>query len=141
MAKLATSTTVSANPSSIVFGQSVVLTASVSPASGTGTVQFQDGATELGTATLNGGSASMNAAGLAVGPHAIVAVYRGDANSNTSSSAAASVTVAKGNAAVTLGSSLNPSAAGQAVIFSASVAPSAGPGASSLRITRRYSVP
>ena len=46
------------NPSNV--GQSVTLTATVTPSSSTGTVQFLDGVTVLGTASLNGGVASIN---------------------------------------------------------------------------------
>src|SRR5438876_12198110 len=56
-------TTVSSSANSSVFGQSVTLTATVSaqsPASGTptGTVQFLDGSTNIGTGTLSGGTAT-----------------------------------------------------------------------------------
>jgi hypothetical protein len=80
----------SLNPS--VFGQSVTFTATVTavaPGSGTptGTVTFYDGSTKLGTGTLGGGVASFTTASLAVGSHSIKAVYGGDTNFKTSTSA------------------------------------------------------
>src|SRR5207245_522918 len=47
-----TALTSSANPS--IFAQNVVLTATVSPSTATGTVTFKDGSTSLGTGTLSG---------------------------------------------------------------------------------------
>jgi len=63
----AQSTSVSSNSSSSTYGQSVTFTATVSPSAATGTVQFFDGATSLGTATLSGGRASVSTSTLACG--------------------------------------------------------------------------
>jgi uncharacterized repeat protein (TIGR01451 family) len=90
--KGATTTTVtsSANPSTP--GQTVTLTATVAvtaPAQATpsGTVEFKDGATVLGSGALTGGKASFAAANLSAGQHAITAVYSGDNNLLGSTSA------------------------------------------------------
>ena len=85
----------SANPST--FGQSITFTATVTGNSPTGTIQFNDGATLLGTATLSGGVATFATASLAVGSHSITAVYGGDANNAGSTSPAVAEVV---NAAV-----------------------------------------
>ena len=63
--------------------------APVSPGSGmpTGKVTFDDGSTVLGTVTLTNGTASFTTSSLAVGTHSIKAVYAGDANFKTSTSA------------------------------------------------------
>ena len=75
----ATALTSSLDPS--VFGQQVTFTATVSPSSGpTGTVQFFDGVTSLGTAALSGGTALMTTSALAVGTHFITANYSGNAS-------------------------------------------------------------
>jgi uncharacterized repeat protein (TIGR01451 family) len=84
--KAATSTVVtsSANPS--VFGQPVTFTGTVTanpPGAGTptGTVQFFDGATPLGTGTLSGGTTTIAAPASvisSVGTHHITATYSGD---------------------------------------------------------------
>jgi hypothetical protein len=81
----------SANPSS--YGQSVTFSVTVTPSTATGTVQFLDGATELGTATIAGGGASLSISSLPVGAHSITAVYSGDANDLASTSAAVVQTV------------------------------------------------
>ena len=121
----------SANPS--VFGQSVVMTATVSaiaPGAGTptGTVSFSDGPTNLGSANLANGQASFNLSALAVGSHSVTASYAGDGNFNSSSSTTAQ-TVNKASTATTLSSSANPSTINQSVTFTATVnvvAPGAG---------------
>src|SRR5205085_1085970 len=81
----------SANPS--VFGQPVKVTATVAPVpsgSGTptGTVTLFDGATQIGSGSLVGGSFAVTTASMSVASHAITAVYGGDANFLASSSAA-----------------------------------------------------
>ena len=84
-----TTTTVTFSPSSPVFGQSVTLTATVAPTTSgtpTGTVQFLNGTTLLGTGTLSDGVATYNATSLALGDNSITAVYSGD-DSFTSSTA------------------------------------------------------
>lgn len=77
----------SANPS--VFGQSVVLTATVTGAAGnpppTGSVTFRDGGTVLCNAVVlaaggGGATAACTSAAFAVGSHALSASYTGDAN-------------------------------------------------------------
>jgi hypothetical protein len=77
-----------------VFGQPVTFTATVTAAlagAGTpsGSVTFFDGATVLGSATLDaGGHARLTTAALVRGDHAITAVYSGDANFIRSAAAA-----------------------------------------------------
>jgi hypothetical protein len=78
-----THTTVTASPYAAVAGQNVSFTATVFPAGGleTGTVTFKDGSTVLGTVPLAaGGTATYSTTSLAVGTHAITAVYSGDTN-------------------------------------------------------------
>ncbi|MDT4894474.1 MAG: large repetitive protein [Pseudonocardiales bacterium] len=90
VSKGATSTTVSGSPNPSVYGQTVTLTANVSPqapATGTptGTVAFTDGATPLGSAPVVGGTATLTISTLSVGSHAIGAGYSGDGSFLTSS--------------------------------------------------------
>jgi hypothetical protein len=83
----------SQNPSS--FGQSVTFTVTVT-GSGvpTGAVTFKDGATTLGTGTLNASAqATFATASLSIGTHSITAVYGGDALNLASTSAALSQAV------------------------------------------------
>jgi hypothetical protein len=116
----------SKNPST--FGQSVTLTATVSGVNPTGTVQFKDGGTNLGSAvTLNGaGQALLTTASLAAGSHSITAVYSGDVSNTGAASSALTQSVGQAATSVSLVSSLNPSQVGQSVTFTATVASGGG---------------
>ena len=79
-----TTTTVSSSAPTSVSGRSVTFTATVTPAvsnkgTPTGTVNFYDGSTMLGTATLDAnGQATWTTAELPVGSNSISAIYGGD---------------------------------------------------------------
>ncbi|MCU1458201.1 MAG: hypothetical protein JWL73_2293 [Actinomycetia bacterium] len=120
--------TSSVNPS--VFGQSTTLTATVTPSAATGTVQFRDGATNIGSAvTVSGGVATLAVSSLSVGTHGTInAVYSGDANYNTSTSPNFSQVVNQSGTTTAITSSTNPSAFGQSTTFTATVA-AVSPGA------------
>ncbi len=116
----------SANPS--VYGQSVTYTATVkaaSPGSGTptGTVMFYDGSTDLGSGTLSSGTATFSTTFVGVGAQSITAVYSGDSNFTTSTSAALTQTVNQDGTTTAVVSSVNPSVYGQAITFTATVSP------------------
>jgi hypothetical protein len=66
----------------------VTFTATVNAAAGTptGTVNFLDGTTPLGSGTLSAGMAAFTTSSLAAGSHTINAVYSGDTNSITATS-------------------------------------------------------
>ena len=93
-----TSTTVTSSTNPSIVGQSVTFTATVSNIAGagistatpTGSVQFMDGASALGTAQpLSGGTATLSTSTLAAGAHLITAVYTnvdGNFKPSTSSS-------------------------------------------------------
>ena len=122
-----TGLTSSANPST--YGSAVTFTATVSGTGGTptGTVTFKDGGTTLGTGTLNGsGQAVFSTGSLAVGTHPITAVYGGDSNYSASTSATLTQTVVANSSTTAIASSINPSAVGQAVTFTATVTGSGG---------------
>src|SRR5262249_6063519 len=119
-----TSLSSSLNPST--YGQSVTFTATVTPSAATGTVQFLDGATLLGSSSLSGGQASFATANLAAGPHSITANYLGNSNYLGSSSPAVAQTVNQNATSTALTSSSNPSNFGQAVTFTATVTQSVG---------------
>ena len=114
-----TTTTIAANPNPAKPGQPVTLTATVTGASATGSVNFSDGATQLGSAPLTGGTAKLTISSLASATHAIVATYPGDANYSSSMSSALNLVVSQ--PPIVLTSSQNPSAVGQSVTFSVSV--------------------
>ncbi len=119
-----TSLTSSANPAS--SGQSITFTASIAPSSASGNVQFYDGATSLGSASLNGGTASLSTI-LSSGMHSITAAYSGNASFSGSTSSPLNQSVR--TATVTsLSSSRTQSFYGQTVVLSATVNPSPATG-------------
>jgi uncharacterized repeat protein (TIGR01451 family) len=121
-ASTSTSLTSSANPSQ--FGQSVTFTATVTSAAGTptGTVNFKEGATTLGSGTLNAsGVATFTTSTLTLGNHSITAEYVASTNFNASTSAPVTQVVNKANSSTSLTSSVNPSQFGQSVTFTATV--------------------
>ena len=129
--RLATSTvslSSTANPS--VAGIPPSLFASVVTTGGvpTGSVSFLDGSTVLGKASLNGqGQATFPLqASLSVGVHSFTAVYSGDAADATQTSSPYLETVNIASTSVLLNSSLNPSAQGGPVQFTAKVQSSGG---------------
>ncbi len=121
-----TTTTVSSSINPSGFGQSVTFTATVAPiapATGTptGTVQFKDGSTNLGSAvTLSNGSAQFTTSTLTGGSHSITAVYSGDTNFITSTSTAISQVVKKVSVS-TLTATPTSSVFGQSVNLSVTV--------------------
>lgn len=72
----------------LIYGQSVMLTATVSPAAATGIVTFYDGVNFLGTAPVSGGQAQLKITLTATGRQSIQARYDGDSNYAPSLSAA-----------------------------------------------------
>ncbi len=135
--KADTTTTVSSSANPSVFGQSVTFTATVAPVlpgagTPTGTVTFKDGATTLGTGTLNGsGQATFSTSALSVSNHAITADYAGDANFNLSSGTlSGGQTVNKANTTTTITSDTpDPTVTGEGYTASFTVtanAPGAG---------------
>jgi hypothetical protein len=97
-APVATSTALAASPTSAVTGVSVGFTATVTPASGavtpTGTVTFYDGATSIGTGSLNAsGVATLSTTALPAGSDSITAQYGGAAPFAGSTSNAVTVTI------------------------------------------------
>src|ERR1035441_9762884 len=116
----------SANPST--YASSVTFTATVTPATATGTVTFKDGSTTLGTGTISSGQATFNTSTLAVGSHSITATYGGDTNYNSNTSSTLTQTVNKANSTVALASSANPSTYGSSITFTATVTPTTATG-------------
>ncbi len=88
-----TTTVLTTADSTTGFGQSVTLTATVTPSSATGTVTFKNGGTSIGTATLGHGSGSLVITTLAEGVHSLTAVYAGNAECGTSTSSGVTQTV------------------------------------------------
>jgi hypothetical protein len=124
-----TSTALAAVPNPSALSQTVTFTATLSGAGSTptGTVTFKDGATTLGTGTLNGaGIAAFATGALAAGSHTITAVYGGDSNNSTSTSSPLTQVVNQSATTAALISSVNPSASGDSVTFTATVSGTGG---------------
>jgi alpha-tubulin suppressor-like RCC1 family protein len=122
VAKLATTTALSASPNPSGSGQSVTFTATVSSSSGTpaGTVTFKEGATTLGTGTLSSSVATFTTSSLAVGAHTITAVYSGNGTYATSTSSGVTQNVIFGTT-TKLATSPKSSKSGQSVKMIAGV--------------------
>ncbi|MEQ1832052.1 MAG: Ig-like domain repeat protein [Candidatus Eisenbacteria bacterium] len=83
-----TSTGLSAAPQPGVLLEDVALTAVVTPSAAAGTVEFFQGSTLVGSATLAAGSAVLHTSGLAIGSLPLSATYGGSTVRQPSSSAA-----------------------------------------------------
>ena len=93
----ATATTIATSGSPATFGTNVTFTATVTTASGvvSGTVNFLDGTTVLGTGTLNSsGVATFSTTTLTVGSHSITAAFQTNTNFTASSATLAQVLTA-----------------------------------------------
>jgi len=115
-----TTTTLTAAPNPAAFGQSVTLSATVSPGNPTGSVSFLDGANLLGTTSVANGVATLSTSTLSGGSHSLTATYSGDTNNATSTSAAVNESVTGGTGSITP----NP----------VSVSPASGSGSSQVMI-------
>jgi hypothetical protein len=95
--KASSTSTVTSSAATVLVGQSVTFTGTVTGASGTptGTVTFLDGTTSLGTGTLSSGSTTFKTSSLAAGVHSVTISYGGDSSFNASTSTALSQTVDK----------------------------------------------
>lgn len=81
----ATTTTLTTNPNPSELSKATTLKATVAGgATPTGTVQFKDGATVLGSAPLSAGVARLDVKSLALGSHTLSATYLGDATHDVS---------------------------------------------------------
>jgi hypothetical protein len=133
--RASTATSVAASPNPDGLNQSVTLTAAVAvvaPGAGvpSGIVQFFDGGTLLGGASIVSGSASLTTNGFSAGTHSISATYGGDAAFAPSSGNGSFIVNSAANSSSTVvTSSLNPSTVGQSVTLTATLtAPSGASG-------------
>jgi hypothetical protein len=118
-----TQVTIAASANPAIYAAPVTLTATVSSNGGpaSGTVTFLDGATTIGTATLNGsGMATLAISTLSPGSHSITASYGGNGSANASISTAV-VLVVQEMTQVTLVSSENPAYTLDNITFTAPV--------------------
>lgn len=129
-----TTTVITLSPSIPSVGETVTLTATVTPKSGTtvptGSVAFNVGSTPIGPVNLSGGVATTTYAFTAGGTQTVTAVYSGD-STYLASTASNTVTVnATGTTPTTTTLSINPNtvALGNSVTLNATVSPSAASG-------------
>jgi hypothetical protein len=129
VSKISTATELVASSTSLFYGQPLLLTATVTPASGAtpaGTVTFYDGANSLGRAALNGSGVATLTLTPAVGSYSITASYGGSANDLSSvSTPAIPITVSAAATTTMLIASPAPAYFGQKVTFTAKVSSSA----------------
>jgi hypothetical protein len=123
------SITLQASTTTPQYQTSVTLTAAVSPSSATGTVTFYNAGTNIGSAAVNGGAASLTTSFAAGGTATLHAVYSGDYNylSSTSNSLAMNVSGPLATA-TTLGASASVTAVGGGVTLTASLTPASAAG-------------
>lgn len=125
-----TNVTLSTTNASPIVGNTITLTAGVTSPNGpapTGSVNFTDNGSSLGTVTLDGnGSATLTVASLPPGNQSILAHYLGDTDDAGSTSAPLLVAVAQIQTTTTMASDANPLSAGATLHLAASVAIAAG---------------
>jgi hypothetical protein len=119
-----TTTFIASSSYTPAFAQSITLTATVRPLSGTtatGTVTFLDRTTTIGTTALSSNTAQLAISTLAPGTHYISAQYSGDTSTAASTSGQTLVTVSPPPTTTVLSSSQNPSSLNQPVTFMATL--------------------
>ena len=97
-----TTTTLAPIPATLSYATPLNLTASISPASTTGSITFTDNGQPLATLTALNGSATFTTSTLPVGPHTLSASFTGNAVSAPSTSAPATLSVTAATTSTTL---------------------------------------
>ena len=123
-ARFTTTTELSSNLSSSVYGQQVSLESVVTssgPNVPTGTIVFKNGSIALGKVALIDGRALLTTGKLPAGSLSITATYSGDTDSYKSASSAVVQIVTPAKSVSIIQSSRNPSGMGEPVTFSFSV--------------------
>jgi len=130
--RAATTTVVVSDVNPSVFGQSVTFTATVSPSTAGGTIDFSIDGASVGVVTLVTGQAKFTTSALTVGAHAVIATYSGDPAAflgSTSSTLTQSVGPLLRPTTTVVTSNQTPTAnLGQNITFTATVSPVAGVG-------------
>ena len=134
VAQIPTTTTLTSDANPLSAGATLHPSAAVAVAAGAtadgpliGQVTFTDGATALGTVSLDGsGHATLTVTSLAVGSHMLAASYSGATNYATSSSGPLAQQVQKTSTTVSVAQSATTVLAGMSVSFTATVTSSTG---------------
>lgn len=123
-----TTTSLTAPATRYLAAQPIPLTATVAPASATGTITFSDGSATLGQAPLVSGSATLTTATLAPGIHSLTATYGGNATQDSSASPTLGVEIDLNSTAIALSTSPATAAYAAPLTVNASVAPATATG-------------
>jgi hypothetical protein len=129
----ATTVTLTSSENPAAYGDQLILTATVIPASGTaipsGSVTFEDSGTSLGTVTLGAtGQAALVESALGAGTQAISAEYSGSTTFASSVSVALEQKVTVQGSTTLLIPTVNPAPYGETLLFVVSVVPDGGTG-------------
>jgi Bacterial Ig-like domain (group 3)/FG-GAP-like repeat len=118
-----TTTTLASSLNPSAYGKSITFTAEVQSLSSVpvGNVKFFDGSTELGSAMLVAGTATISTSKVRVGSRSITAVYQGSTRFKSSGSTVLTQVVYKTSTSVSLTSSRNPAFVRQSVAYTATV--------------------
>jgi hypothetical protein len=135
VAKGATVTTLTATPATLTVGVAETLTATLAPLSTTagatytitGTVNFYDGSTLLGTGIVTANAATITVSLANNTNHVITAVYSGDSNWLTSSSTALLLAATTLPDTVVLTANVSTASPGEVVVLTATVTPNSLP--------------
>lgn len=116
-----TFTTLTSDPNPSIFGQAVTLSATVTPDTVPGSVEFYNGTNLLGASALAGGVATLVLSNLPGGQNQLIALFRGDASTAGSTSPQHPHDVSPAATVATVTSAVNPSYQLQAIRFVATV--------------------
>jgi hypothetical protein len=120
--RLATTTTLTANPAVAAYGDAVTLEATVAgTGTPTGQVSFWDGAVKLGEANLVAGKATLVVDDLDADVHSLTAMYEGSSIHIESTSTAINLTITQATTTISLESSVSDSAFAQTIYLTATV--------------------
>lgn len=124
VAKAATSLMVNVSSTSVVYGENVTISttltdAAVGGVSPTGSIVFTDNGNFLASVPLSGGQANLTRNNLPVGSHDIVASYAGDANFLGTSAGAVNIQTTIATVSINVASTPNPAARNTNQTFSA----------------------
>ncbi len=126
-----TTTAVSSALDPSTVGEAVTLTAVVSPAAATGTVEFKQSGVVIGECSaqaVSSGIATCTVTSLPAGGRWVTANYSGDSNYAASWSPGLTQTVKKKITTTAVSSALDPSTVGHAVTYTATVSPASTTG-------------
>jgi hypothetical protein len=134
VSKANSSVSLSSSPNPSTFGvpvQLIAIVAAIAPGAGTptGTINFMDGSTQMGSGLLANGKAVLSISSLTTGSHNITASYSGDSNFNsTIASGIGNViqNIDKSSSSIVLSASPNPSNVSQPVTLTARVTGAGG---------------